>query len=121
MSAPLLTPQAAEVWLNERGWSIHLHTNDPRSPLPDGAWVNAIEAVRQVAERDEQPSSERVTPCPQNLAPVARKSLTTGLRVTVEQVSTLRRGALELAEREIAHSLWKIAQDLSALAGKVEP
>lgn len=119
MSDPILTLEAAKTWLDHRGWDLQIIANDRRSPAPQmDVLIAAVEAVRCVVEA---PELERVTPCPESELETTCRALASGMRVVAEEINTLRRGANEAQRYEIARKLFNMRQDLSALAGMVQP
>lgn len=61
-----------------------------------------------------------LAPCPAEHVPATRKSIAAGMRVVVEQLETLRGGCVSVADHDGARRLWRMQQDLVALAARAE-
>ena len=59
--------------------------------------------------------------CPEGQRQDAARALAAELRLAVERVSLLHRGANELGLYAEARILWKMGADLSELAARVQP
>jgi hypothetical protein len=127
VSAPILTLEQAAAWLNANGVTIDLEISREAAHWPykwdlkeagDAGQIAFVEAVRQVADRDDAPV-DRITPCPDSELDATCRSLIAGMRTVAEQLNTLRRGAREVQKHEIARRLFNMGSDLVTLAGMV--